>query len=139
MFYFPHPGQQCTTSCTNTSHSEQKSFLQSGQRYRPNGLSPSTVLGPTLAVADAVPLAALVASSLVVEPEPDPDSRARPEFALTLALVPERGAAMASVFVLLEVVEVIGEKGAAQPWQAGEADAPLVSGSILYICSRRKK
>ena len=23
--HFPQPGQQCTTSCTNTSHSEQKS------------------------------------------------------------------------------------------------------------------
>ncbi len=26
FFYLPHPGQQCTTSCTKTSHSVQKSF-----------------------------------------------------------------------------------------------------------------
>ena len=39
--YLSHPGQQCRTSCTNTSHSVQKSFEQSVHRYRPKGLIPS--------------------------------------------------------------------------------------------------
>ena len=39
--YVSHPGQQCSTSWTNTSHSVQKSFLQSWHRYRSNGLIPS--------------------------------------------------------------------------------------------------
>ena len=48
--YLSHPGQQCRTSCTNTSHSVQKSFKQSVHRYRPRGLIPSAP------VSIAVPL-----------------------------------------------------------------------------------
>ena len=51
--YLSHPGQQCRTSCTNTSHSVQKSFEQSVHRYRPRGLIPSA---PVSIVAPVVPL-----------------------------------------------------------------------------------
>lgn len=39
--HFPQPGQQCTTSCTKTSQSVQKSFWHVGHLYRPKGLMPS--------------------------------------------------------------------------------------------------
>ena len=55
-FYLPQPGQQCTTSCTNTSQSVQKSLWHSGQRYRPKGLIPS----PTApAMVDGISLKAI--------------------------------------------------------------------------------
>lgn len=41
--YFPHPGQQCITSCTKTSQSEQKSCRQSGHLYLPTTLTPSPI------------------------------------------------------------------------------------------------
>ena len=53
-FYLSHPGQQCRTSCTNTSHSVQKSFKQSVHRYRPKGLITSA---PVSIAVPAAPLA----------------------------------------------------------------------------------
>lgn len=105
--YFPQPGQQCTTSCTNTSHSVQKSFLQSGQRYRPSGLKPSVVLVP--AAAAVIPVAVPVDVVPVAAPTPAVE--------------------MLPVFVF--VLEGIRGNGAAQPWQAGEADVPLASVFVL--------